>query len=145
MPKVRVVITRRQCLDVNLRSARREVKVADQIDIPPSDGRRAPENLDRLLVIGCELLLVLPRQEQGIVVDDGVCDEPLALVPDLLLRFGLHAELARIHVRNGPPHAVVVSLASIQRFLNTLAKDRITHKIEDVDRAPNGACATRER
>jgi hypothetical protein len=32
--------------------------------------------LDRLLVIGCELLLVHPRQEQGIVVDDGVCDEP---------------------------------------------------------------------
>jgi hypothetical protein len=59
-PKVQVVITRRQCLDVNLRSARREVKVADQIDIPPSDGRRAPENLDRLRVIGCELLLVHP-------------------------------------------------------------------------------------
>jgi hypothetical protein len=75
-PKVRVVITRRQCLDVNLRSARRDVKVADLIDIPPSDGRRAPENLDRFLAIGCELLLVHPRQEQGIALEDGACDEP---------------------------------------------------------------------
>jgi hypothetical protein len=31
----------------------------------------------------------------------------------------------------------VVSLASIERFLNTLAKDRIIEKIEDADRAPN--------
>jgi hypothetical protein len=41
--------------------------------------------------------------------------------------------LPEFRLRNGPPHAAV-SLASIQRFLNTLAKDLIIDKIDDVER-----------
>jgi hypothetical protein len=43
------------------------------------------------------------------------------LVPDLLLRFGFHSELAGVDIRDRAPHAVV-SLTTIERFLYALPK-----------------------
>ena len=60
-PKIGVFVTLCYSLNVDRRSASGEVKVADQIDIAPSDGRNAFENLDGVLVIGCKLVLVYPR------------------------------------------------------------------------------------
>ena len=40
------------------------------------------------------LLLVHAGEQQGVVVDDGVGDQPGALIPYLLLGFGFDAELA---------------------------------------------------
>jgi hypothetical protein len=54
---------------VDRRSASGEVKVADQIDIAPRDGRNAFENLNGVLVIGCKLVLVSEKEsnEEGAV------------------------------------------------------------------------------
>ena len=46
----------------------------------------------------CQLLLVYPRKKQGVVVDDRIGDQPGAFVPDLLLRFGLHAEFTGVDI-----------------------------------------------
>ena len=54
------------------------------------------------------------------VVDDRVGDQPGAFVPDLLLRFGFHAELAGVDVGDSSPHPV--GLAAIERFLNAPAQ-----------------------
>lgn len=59
-------------------------------------------------------------------------DQSGALVPDLLFGFGLHAELAGIHIGDRAPHAVV-GLATIESLLYTVPKIGIIDKVEDVN------------
>ena len=69
------------------------------------------------LQVGCyHLLLVNPRSEQGVVVNDSVGNQPGTHVPDLLLRLGFHPEIAGGDVGDGLRHAVV-GLAAIEHFL----------------------------
>ena len=69
-------------------------------------------------------------------MNDGVGDEPSALVPNLLLRFGFYPELARIDVGNRPSHAMVC-LAPIQGLLHALPQHRIVNELQDEGGAAN--------
>lgn len=71
-----------------------EVEVADQVDVAPGNRRDALEDSDGVEIAGRRLLLVNAGEEQGVVVDDGVGDQPGTLVSYLLLGFTLDAELA---------------------------------------------------
>jgi len=102
------LVARRQGFDVDRRRNGREVEVVDQIDVASSDGRGAFENIDGFQVTCCQLLFVYLREEQGVVVDDSVDDQPGAFVPDLLLRFGLHAQFTGVDMGDCAPHPVVV-------------------------------------
>jgi hypothetical protein len=82
-PEVFILITLCQGFDVDRRRTGREIEVADQIDVAPSDGRGAVENIDGFQIACCQFLLIYPREEQGVVVDDRVGDQPGALIPDL--------------------------------------------------------------
>ena len=64
----------------------------------------------------------------SVVVDNRVGDQPGAFVPNLLLRLGFHAELARIDVGDGTPHTVV-GLATIEGLLHALSKLRIVDEV----------------
>ena len=64
------------------------------MDVAPGDGRDALEYLDGFEIADRRFPLVDAGQEQGVVVDDGVGDQPGAFVPYLLLGFNLDTELA---------------------------------------------------
>jgi len=64
------------------------------VDVPSGDGRGALEDFDRVEFARRRLLFVDAGEQQSVVEDDGVDDQPRALVPYLLLVFRLDAELA---------------------------------------------------
>ena len=64
-----------QGFDVYRRRSSREVEVADQVNIAPSDERDALEDIDGFEIGRRQLLLVDAREKQGVVVDDGVGDQ----------------------------------------------------------------------
>jgi hypothetical protein len=92
-PEVFILITRCQGFDVDRRQTGREVEATDQIDVAPSDGRAAVESIDGFQIACCQFLLLYPREGQSVVVGDRVGDQPGALIPDLLLRFGFQPNL----------------------------------------------------
>jgi hypothetical protein len=131
-PEIFILVARRQCFDVDRRRTGGEVEVADQIDVAPGEGRGAFEDLDGFQVASCQLLLVYPREEQSVVVDDRVGYQPGTFVPDLLLRFGLHAEFPGVDIGDRAPHPVV-GLSAVERFLHVLSEAGIVDEVEDGD------------
>jgi hypothetical protein len=57
-PEVFILIARRRGFDVDRCRTGSEVEVANQIDIAPSDGRGAFENLDGFQIACCQFLLI---------------------------------------------------------------------------------------
>lgn len=134
--KSRVVISCGQRIDVNLRVLFCKFKLTDQIHILPSDRRRTPDDLDSIPVAGGQLLLIHSRQDQRVVVDDGVGNEPGTFVPDLLFRFGFYPEFTGIDIGNRSSHTVI-RLAAIKRLLNALPEYRVIDEIKDMKRPTN--------
>jgi hypothetical protein len=107
-------------------------KLPIRLTLRQATGRGAFENLDSFQVACRQFLLIYPREEQGVVVDDRVSDQPAAFVPDLLLRFGLHAKFTGVDVRDRASHPVA-GLAAVECLLRALPQGGIVDEVEDID------------
>lgn len=85
----------------------------------PGNRGDALDDCDGSLIACRQFLFVDLGKQHRVVVDDGVANEARALIPYLLLRLRLHAELACVDIGDGPAEAVV-GLPPVEGLLHAL-------------------------
>lgn len=104
---------------------------AEQVHVLPGDGRDAGDEFHRGGVRGSPFLLMDARQQCRVVVDDGVRDETGAVVPRLLLGFGVDAQFPAVDVRDGAAQPVI-RFTAVQGLLDGLTQVDVVDEPEDV-------------
>ena len=96
-----------QLREVNRREVGVELVAPVEVDVLPSHGRDALEDFGGDQFAAALQLRESFGQDQCVVVNHCVADQPGALVPNLLLMLGVYAAAAAVSTGDGPAQLVV--------------------------------------